>query len=658
MPPQDRSPFVDSDAARPTASPGLLDRAEQVARTSPFVHELERDGIAERIEGVMTEPARPSRPPEIALPPHLRVVDASDAPVNEGEYAFHQGDVTERGRLTQGGLVPLGKIDRSKPFRFEIRDRVCTIRAGAFLDPDDASIEYGGTQVDWTLVRDDRAPDRDFWPHYRREMDLAAKREADETTLGRHLDRFAQHEHLTRRPIQIARPFVNQPSKVRICAQPAQLRVGPFVRYADHERAVIWMETTTPCMVRVRFKAGQGAESARYVATIRVGGRHFGAVELDPLPEGGFFDYTVELAPLPATGAVPVSQAELALAFPALTAPVTDSIKKQLASASLTHNEWLSARTLHRRYDRQLRFATSSCRWYPGDKKDGKDHGPDMLDRLGGWLRVTPKSEWPQFLFFGGDQIYSDEIGDDHGELLVRGRFASRIPGPADPAAPSARLVDGAWAGRFAHRYRAYKAPQAKQLDVIRKSLVTLDDLHQRYPDIRGIYKEYPDLDPEQALRRRYDTLHNRRTLGGAKAEADDERKAHQALAALPQVKALETYAGPYRVFLAHWNAGLHAELQRNPMVRKYLSHNFLLWRIPDFEHQLPTITATKLELGVRTSDHRGYPSVEGGRHAADFAEYAYLYERAWTSSRDVRLLLAHVELQRQLGAHAAQSQG
>ena len=29
--------------------------------------------------------------------------------------------------------------------------------------------------------------------------------------------------------------------------------------------------------------------------------------------------------------------------------------------------------------------------------------------------------------------------------------------------------------------------------------------------------------------------------------------------------------------------------------------------------------------------------------HAADFAEYAYLYERSWTSSRNVRVLLAHV---------------
>ena len=38
-----------------------------------------------------------------------------------------------------------------------------------------------------------------------------------------------------------------------------------------------------------------------------------------------------------------------------------------------------------------------------------------------------------------------------------------------------------------------------------------------------------------------------------------------------------------------------------------------------------------------------GHLSAAGGRHAADFAEYAYLYERAWTSSRSVRVLLAQI---------------
>ena len=75
-----------------------------------------------------------------------------------------------------------------------------------------------------------------------------------------------------------------------------------------------------------------------------------------------------------------------------------------------------------------------------------------MLKGLGQWLAANrnDREKWPDFLFFGGDQIYSDEIGDDHGAMLIQGRFAARIPGPVDPAATArAKLVDGAWAGRF-----------------------------------------------------------------------------------------------------------------------------------------------------------------------------------------------------------------
>jgi hypothetical protein len=65
-----------------------------------------------------------------------------------------------------------------------------------------------------------------------------------------------------------------------------------------------------------------------------------------------------------------------------------------------------------------------------------------MLDGLGVRLRKTKRSDWPSFLFFGGDQIYADEIGDKTADALLRGRIASRIPGE-----------NGAWAGRFGKRF-------------------------------------------------------------------------------------------------------------------------------------------------------------------------------------------------------------
>jgi hypothetical protein len=599
-----------------------------------------------RFDRIISEPAK-NKPEEVRDSPGITVVDLKGEPIIEGEYAFHQGGLVERGKFSQErkGRAYFSKIDPSLPFMFEVSDRVCAIRAGAFFDPDNPEIEYGGTWFDWTLVRDDKQADKNFWPYYQREMDFAAQAEAYETGLGRRVDRFLQHEHITRRPIQVVKQFLTQPSKVRIRATPSILRVGPFVRYTDHERAVIWLETVTPNMVRVRYKKeGGGAESARYDSTVRVGGRHFAAVEIDGLEADKFYDYTVELAPLPASGAIPVAQEDFKSVFPQLSAAVVRSLKQQLAQSSLNKTEWLTFRTLRRTYDNGLRFATGSCRWYPGDKRGGKDWGPDMLHRLGDWLHLNSKEKWPHFLFFCGDQIYSDEVGDDHGEMLIRGRFAARIPGPADPSASVRdKLIDGAWAGRFAHRYKDYKDPDIKFVERIRDSLKKLDEIHRRYPDIRGIYREYPEDDPSEKLKWRHQILKGKRELGGAKGEAADEKQAREAVSLLPTVEALEISSEPFRAYLPHWKIGFSVALRRNPMGHGYLSHNFLLWSLPDFERQLPTLADQHGTIVARRPDRRGHPAAADGVHTSDFAEYAYFYERAWTSSRSVRVLLAQI---------------
>ena len=147
---------------------------------------------------------------------------------------------------------------------------------------------------------------------------------------------------------------------------------------------------------------------------------------------------------------------------------------EQLKPVSLDGSEWIVFRTLRPKYEDRLRFATGSCRWYPGDVSGGTDWGPDMLKGLGLWLAANrnDREKWPDFLFFGGDQIYSDEIGDDHGAMLVQGRFAARIPGPVDPAATArAKLVDGAWAGRFAHRFKAFTTPDKTLVDRVKADL-------------------------------------------------------------------------------------------------------------------------------------------------------------------------------------------
>lgn len=590
----------------------------------------------------------------------LLVVDESGKPLVKGEYAVHQDGRSERGDFATAGngLALFKTIDAAQPFLFEVRDRVCAIGEGAFIDPDDPAIEYGGTWFDWTLVRDNKDADKSFWPYYKREMDFAAQIESYEVTQGRRIDRFLQHEHITRRPIRVAKPSLGQRSKVRICATPPRIRVGPFVRYTDHERAVIWLETVTPLMVRVRCKsAAGGAESSHYGSTVRVGGRHFAAVEIDGLQQETFYDYTVELAPLPATGKIPVAPEDFARVFPKVTTPVADSIKKQLATtASLGDTEWLTFRTLRPKYDKELRFATGSCRWYPGDKKHGKDWGPDMLKGLGDWLIINGKrkEKWPHFLFFGGDQIYADEIGDDHGEMLVRERFAARIPGPVDPAGPARdKLIDGAWAGRFAHRYKEYKDPDAKLFERVKEDLKKLDELRKKYPEIENIYHRYPKTGmPDKESRVLAYQLMRGLTwgLGGA---VSDQKTYDKALNLIQTVDKLNLKSGSFRIFLPHWTAGFSTAVRRNPMAHRYLSHNFLLWEIPNFEPLLPTLVNSSNQAIV-PANVRGHRAAAGGRHAADFAEYAYLYERAWTSSKSVRVLLAQIPTFLMLDDHEA----
>ena len=76
-------------------------------------------------------------------------------------------------------------------------------------------------------------------------------------------------------------------------------------------------------MVRVRYRTpGATTDSSRYDSTVRVGGRYFAAVEIDGLAEDSFYDYTIELAPLPASGAIPIAQKDFDAVFPALTASV------------------------------------------------------------------------------------------------------------------------------------------------------------------------------------------------------------------------------------------------------------------------------------------------------------------------------------------------
>ena len=187
------------------------------------------------------------------------------------------------------------------------------------------------------------------------------------------------------------------------------------------------------------------------------------------------------------------------------------------------------------------------------------------------------------------------------------------------------------------------RAPSALRRAVSGLSDAQLDALYKQYPDIKDIYKVYPNKTRRQALTDRYETLKNRRQIGGAKAEAGDESQARKTLAALTAVENLEARVEPFRALRLHWKAGERTVRWWNSMATSFLVHNFLLWAIPDFEAHLPIVADHQRLTALLRSDRRPYPPAEGGVHAADFAEYAYLYQRAWTSSQTIRQLLAHI---------------
>jgi hypothetical protein len=269
-------------------------------------------------------------------------------------------------------------------------------------------------------------------------------------------------------------------------------------------------------------------------------------------------------------------------------------------------------RTLDADHSKGLRFAHGSCRKWPGDhgtvpegslgdtckrwqSKPGKvlTPSPDMLELFGShWLARKDWSDWPRFFLHTGDQIYADDVGVNLGTAMLQQRFSVVRPGPA--AQGDADVAAGAWAGRFVHRYVA--------MDVAKASGFTnLDELCKLRPRVTS----RNDHDVDYAIRR-----------------------------------ALE--ARTQALF-----AGSRPSLPL-PFTERVL--NGLLWSMPDVEADVPFIDKVnglrarqRYEL-ARQPGHDfkiDYPSAgeTGGVHAADFAEYAALYEQAWSSQASRRVL-------------------
>jgi len=553
-------------------------------------------------EQVLAEPAK-STPPAIAATYHFEVVDAQGQPLAGAPWVLFQRAEIFRGTLdAQGssGALPSGlqrRFDRSQPFRLHVPGHVCCIVSGAVLVADDAAVEYGGAFVDWKLAEHaDPAQRAAFWAEYK-----ALLQRPDKPGVFN----FLQHDHVMRRPVRWApgaAPAVFQ-------ARPLAIRLGPILRRTDHQQALVWLELQTPGLVRVIFGAATqqkrrpavkeipATTQTRHATSVRVGGRHFALVALDGLLPDTTYQYRVELGPLPATGPLPAAEADFTdEVFPRkLPAAVQAAQGKVIGNAAFDGAPWLFLRTLPQTSER-LRFVHGSCRKWPGaDNGDGRDPGPDLLDAFQAqWLPQQDWAQWPHFFVHTGDQIYAGDIGAKFGQAIVGQRCAAVRPGPHQVAG-GGEIAFGAWAGRFARRFAAQEPPERKDLDELKA-------LRPRVSDRSG-----HDLD-------------------AVIARAEKARRQEAAFAKM---------APPNGAMRNRWRV-----------------LNRLLWEVPVLPADIPRVDLKRglvarqdyrVEGPPKRSFQVDYPSAgEVGVHAADFAEYAALYEQAW-STTGTRRALAHV---------------
>ncbi|RYF13702.1 MAG: hypothetical protein EOO30_20495 [Comamonadaceae bacterium] len=569
------------------------------------------------VEQALAQPARvqPTSIPIAAGPLNFQVIDAAGKPLAQARWALEQEGTVVEGALDANGgtgaLHPaLRRFDRTRPFRVHVDGHVCSIVRGAMLLAGDPEVEYGGQFVDWTLADAADARQRDaFWKEYELARKLRAPRD---------VFRFLQHDHVMRRPIKL----LARGAQVVFQAHPVAIRLGPLVRYVDAGRALVWAELETPGLVRVLFakaKAQQelprytetpAATQARHGSTVRVGGRHYALLWLDALEPDTAYQYTLELGPMPMTGSIPQAESDFTEAVFPRSVPrgVANATATSLALRSFGNNtRWLFFRTLPKQAD-TVRFAHGSCRKWPGDHGEaGTAPGPDMLERFGAeWLPRQKWAAWPQFFVHTGDQIYADDVGMKQGEAVLRHRFASVVPGPAPKAADD--VAFGAWAGRFGFRY----AP-----------------LERAGLPLRNDAKELQKLRP--------------RAVGATDNDIGYSIKEALRAAAQP---------GHYRN-----RTPLAKDLATTRMTRalrfKLRVLNGLLWNPPDHAGQVPQVDRQKGLLAPQVYKLKGPPARElrlehpsagetGGVHAADYAEYASLYEQAWSTPATSRML-AHV---------------
>jgi hypothetical protein len=176
----------------------------------------------------------------------------------------------------------------------------------------------------------------------------------------------------------------------------AKLILGPLLRYVGETEATVWVETSAPCEVEVL---------GRRESTFTVEEHHYALVRIEGLEPGSFNEYEVSL--------------DGERHWPQAGSDLPPS----------------AVRTLGR--DAPLDVCFGSCRValpheepYTETKdshEDGKEF--DALRVLAREMIRGEHSEWPEFLFLLGDQVYVDEGSPRTREKIRRRRGTDTPPG-------------------------------------------------------------------------------------------------------------------------------------------------------------------------------------------------------------------------------------
>lgn len=210
------------------------------------------------------------------------------------------------------------------------------------------------------------------------------------------------------------------------------LRLGPQLRHVGISTATVWMETDSPCDVRVRLENGVVSTTR----TFTVHGHHYAVCEIEGLPSGAALTYEVFLGE--------------DRVWPEPESPMPPSVVRTLDQAAPT------------------RLLYGSCHTPTGDTPEGLvRYGPDLLRATARRLAAEPV-EGNLVLMLIGDQVYADELQEPMRAFLHQVREQD------DDGAPDDEVVRY---GEYAELYRqAWSDPQVRWLLSTVPTLMVFDD--------------------------------------------------------------------------------------------------------------------------------------------------------------------------------------